>query len=130
MPATSPHYQDLIVEDHSDRLGKLEDGVSEIKVAQAVNTKTLENISEKIDVGFQDIKLRLDDGQNKFESHAAQLHAHKEELAKLQASAKARKARYSAVRKAAFGLALAGLGAAVAKGGEAGWAWVAALFGG
>lgn len=120
-----PPVSSQVTEQHSERLMRLEDTVSEIRTTTALAAHTLANLATKIDEGFNQVNSRLNEGAQQFE-------AHEKAIEKLTAAEEAREktrlARRSLAKKVIYACVGAAGGVLVTKGSETVWVWLTSLF--
>lgn len=117
------------VEDHGERLLRLEESVSDIKVSTALHTKSLADLAVKIDAGFSEVRTRLNEGTSRFDDHASDIEKLHEKTAALQKVESTRVKRWANAKKAVLPLLAAGAGVIVTKATELSWDKVVAFFG-
>lgn len=110
-----------LLQSHETRIGRVEDGVNECKVGIAETNSQLKQLVETVKEGFAHLDARFD----QHEEQDAKL-AVEPRLKALEGEKKAKAKKLDTAKKAGIGLALTGIGAAVAKFGEhiaSMWGW-------
>lgn len=103
-----------LLQSHETRLGRVEDGVNDCKVAVAETNLALKQLVETVEKGFAHLDKRFD-GHEAADVKLAKLDPR---ITALEATHKARAKKITTVKAAGTGLLLTGAGAAIAKFGE------------
>jgi hypothetical protein len=116
-----PDTANDLISDHSDRIGRLESGFTEVSAQLAAQTVQIDNLGKEVASGVQSLSTKIDVVFAPLKVVQDNIQEHKDLLRELEADRVVRKERGKMVRNAIIAIALA-CGGALAKE-SGGWLW-------